>query len=87
MLGAAAEELEATARYYDAIEPGLGLRFVHQIEAAIARLRENPKAYLVAFARFRRCRVQVFPFNLFYVIREQEILLLAIAHAKRKPGY
>ncbi len=86
-LSAAQAELDEAAAFYEGEESALGFRLLSEIEAAVSRITENPQAWPVAFDCVRRCRVFVFPFLLFFVVRDTEILILAVAHAKRKPGY
>jgi hypothetical protein len=35
----------------------------------------------------RRCRARVFPYAVLYTIEADYILIVAIAHGKRRPGY
>ena len=35
----------------------------------------------------RRCLVRVFPYGVLYTIEPDFILIIAVAHAKREPGY
>ena len=35
----------------------------------------------------RKFVLQRFPFNIFYRTRENEIVIVAVAHQKRRPGY
>jgi hypothetical protein len=35
----------------------------------------------------RKFVLQRFPFNIFYLSRETEIVVVAVAHQKRRPGY
>jgi hypothetical protein len=36
---------------------------------------------------YRRHRVRRFPYLVFYAVAPEEIRVVAIAHAKRRPGY
>jgi hypothetical protein len=38
-------------------------------------------------APFRRCLVPKFPYSIIFSIEPEFILVVAVAHAKRKPGY
>ncbi len=43
--------------------------------------------YVVAEHDTRRLILPQFPFNIFYCVGTNEIVVVAIAHQKRKPGY
>jgi hypothetical protein len=41
----------------------------------------------MAEAGIRSKRLEAFPFSVLYSIEEEEIVVVAVAHDKRKPGY
>jgi plasmid stabilization system protein ParE len=78
------EDQLAAALWYDEQQPGLGDDFLDESEAVINALADNALLYSVRFAdvrcvRLRRCK----RYGVFYLIREPEILLLAIHHGSR----
>jgi toxin ParE1/3/4 len=80
-------EFLAAVEYYEETQLGLGRRF----RAAVARVLEGmetmPFRYRVLHAPFRRCLVPNFPYAIIFTIETDFILIVAVAHAKRKPGY
>jgi toxin ParE1/3/4 len=81
-----AELLEAIS-YYDAKVNGLGDRFLAEVRAATKYIERYPE---IAPVKDEGVRVKVllrFPYSLMYVIGENELLILAIAHHSRRPGY
>ncbi len=81
-------ELTEAVKRYEAEKPGLGKRFRRQFQAAVQRVRENPKAYAVAEERGTRyCPVHKFPFNIVYLELDNRICVIAVAHQKRRPEY
>jgi toxin ParE1/3/4 len=83
---ARAEFLGAIA-YYEECRAGLGRRFREAVEVAINKACETPLSYRVLRAPFRRCLVQKFPYSIIFSIEQDHVLIVAVAHAKRKPGY
>nr|VFK30729.1 MAG: ParE toxin of type II toxin-antitoxin system, parDE [Candidatus Kentron sp. MB]VFK34275.1 MAG: ParE toxin of type II toxin-antitoxin system, parDE [Candidatus Kentron sp. MB]VFK76630.1 MAG: ParE toxin of type II toxin-antitoxin system, parDE [Candidatus Kentron sp. MB] len=83
---ARAEFLEAI-KYYEACQPGLGQRFRLAVEAELDRIREMPFQFRVLHAPFRRCLVRKFPYAIIFSIEPKFILVIAVAHTQRKPGY
>jgi plasmid stabilization system protein ParE len=84
---AALEEYEESALYYVAISPLVARRFVDEIEAAIRQMRQHPKACAVIEDDIRRRLVKRFPFGIYYCLEEDHILIVAVMHLSRIPGY
>ena len=80
-------ELEETARYYDEREAGLGIRFLDNVEEAITRILEAPTRRRIIEEDIRRCLTHVFPHGILYIIEGDHILILAVMHCSREPGY
>ena len=73
--------------YYEAIEAGLGKRFWESIEAAVGLAISLPLAGSPHKHGTRRVFAQKLPFSIVYMVEEHEIIILAVTHFKRKPGY
>jgi len=80
-------ELVEQVRYYEEASPGLGVRFGYEIEIAVGRAGQIPMLGSTYKYGTRRVFPKKFPFSVIYVIREQEVVILAIAHFRRKPAY
>lgn len=80
-------ELQDAAEYYEARQAGLGARFLDMVDEALERIARDPFAWSPTDEDVRRCLVRVFPFGILYTIEPEFILILAIAHLARKPGY
>ena len=84
----AEKELRESAEFYSNKRKGLDLEFLEEIEAALGRIRNNPKAVTqLSNSEYRRCVVNRFPYTIFFRESDQYIYVAAIAHQKRKPGY
>ena len=79
-------EFAAQVDYYEEREPGLGQRFYHEVIAALKWIVENPAVPRLR-RNYRRLNLRVFPFYVAYVVENDLIWVLAIAHGHRKPGY
>jgi plasmid stabilization system protein ParE len=86
-LEAAQKELEEAVAYYDARRQDLGDEFATEVERAASRLVARPTSWALLSPRARGCRTRRFPYQLVYQIREQEILIVAVMHQRRRPGY
>lgn len=82
-------ELEAAVDWYDDRRPGLGLEFELEIDAAMDRIEELPRAWphWPGDDDFRVVRVHRFPYHLPYHIDGDRAVVMAIAHDKRRRGY
>lgn len=89
VLPEAEEELAATARWYEDRQAGLGARLVLAVDAALERVTELPLSFPPwrPPLPYRKCLVARFPYVVFFRVEPDEIVVVAIAHARREPGY
>lgn len=80
-------ELEEEVKYFNEQQGGLGYEFAKEIAGTITRILEYPEAWTKLSKRTRRCRTKRFPYGVIYQIRANKILIVAIAHLRRKPFY
>jgi len=83
----ARQEFLVAALWYESKEVGLGKRFRNEIAYVIDRIAENPWLRQERDGGYRRINCPIFPYYIPYIIRGEKIILLAIAHGHRKPGY
>jgi plasmid stabilization system protein ParE len=83
---ATAEMFEA-ANFYEDQHHNLGRRFARAVEEAVARVRANPVLYPLVEADVRRCLVKTFPFSILFRLKRNKVLIMAVMHTSRKPGY
>ena len=82
-------EIDHEVDYYESRQPGLGAELEEELEAVFATILRFPEAAPQWKSRVDR-RVAVldrFPFTLPYQIVGDEIVVLALAHTSRRPGY
>jgi toxin ParE1/3/4 len=63
------------------------LDFGDELKAALTRVRESPQASSPYLHGTRRILLDRFPFFVVFRERLQDIQIVAVAHAKRRPGY
>jgi plasmid stabilization system protein ParE len=83
----ALEEYNDAGYYYAAKEPGLDLRFIVAVESAIEKILEDPRRFRRFDEDVRRCLARVFPYAILYTIENDFVLIVAVAHFSREPGY
>lgn len=75
------------AERYDSEGEGLGRAFLDAIRSTKKRIQRNPNLWSFRVAPVRSCRVQRFPYRLHYVEEHDRIIVVAVAHASRRPDY
>lgn len=83
----AEHEFVETVLWYESKEVGLGKRFRSEIAHVLDRIIEDPFLWREHSGGYRRVNCPVFPFYIPYFIRKKKIIVAAIAHGRRKPGY
>ena len=80
-------EYLAEVEYYSRVSADLGLRFVKEVESAIARARQFPEVWAPLPGNLRRIRPQHFPHSVVYEVMPGRVFIWAVAHGSRRPGY
>ena len=80
-------ELVAAAEFYDTNSPGLGLDFIAEVQRATRALATYPRVGRRFSKRLHRALVRRFPYGLLYRIESDEVLVVAVAHVRRRPRY
>ena len=86
---AASEELRAAVVWYETRRRGLGAEFFDAIVAALDLIESQPEVGNAAFkdSRTRRILVPRFPYQVVYRFGKKDLVIVAVAHLKRRPGY
>jgi plasmid stabilization system protein ParE len=84
---AARREFLGEVDYYNKEEPELGARFAAAVEEAMARALAFPFAGSPATKNTRRVFLKDFPFAVVYRPDADGIIIFALAHHSRRPGY
>jgi plasmid stabilization system protein ParE len=83
----ALDEYEEAARYYAERSPQLAERFISSVENAIDLILESPERWRTIDEDVRRCLTRVFPYGILYTIESDYVLIVAVMHCSRRPGY
>src|SRR5271165_223009 len=54
---------------------------------AVERIREAPQRWPIYFREFRKYILRQFPFSIVYREFSTEVVVFAVAHGRRRPGY
>ena len=80
-------EYLATLAWYFERSPAAALDFESEFQRPITAIAEAPERWPAYLSRCRRYVLRQFPFIIVYRILEDEVLVFAVAHGHRKPGY
>ena len=86
-LDAAREEFLEEVNYYEKCELGLGELFRLNVQEAVRGIGSFPNAYPLVGRNVRRCLVARFPHAVLYVQTGEGILIIAVMHTRKSPGY
>lgn len=80
-------EFAESVAYYEGKEPRLGWHFRNEVVDAVGWIQRNPDLPRLRLKGYRRRNLHAFPHYIAYVIREETIWIVAIAHAYRRPEF
>ena len=84
---ARAEMIEAQD-WYENESRGLGRHFRAAVEAAIERIRANPRQFPVIYKKVRRALLSRFPYALMFVVEaDNSLTVIACFHGSRDPAH
>ncbi|MSO77668.1 MAG: type II toxin-antitoxin system RelE/ParE family toxin [Alphaproteobacteria bacterium] len=82
---AAKSEFEDAAIWYDEQRLGLGEEFIFEIEQSLAGAATAPQRYPVVFGNIRRAVARRFPYSVYFRVRADALVVLAVFHGRRNP--
>ena len=80
-------EMSGAAAYYEAQQENLGKRFLTSVQDALNRIQITPLLYPVVELDVRRCVTKTFPFGILFRSLPEQIVVVAVMHLHRDPGY
>ena len=84
----AANELAADFRYYERDYPRRGRRFIDSVDVTLAQIDATPKRFPILYEPdIRSAKVSRFPYRVVYVVVDDVIDVIAVAHSKRRLVY
>ncbi|WP_293626182.1 type II toxin-antitoxin system RelE/ParE family toxin [Salinisphaera sp.] len=86
-LRAARAEAREQAAYYQEIEAGLDECFIDELDRILALLSAYPAIGQRIAEDVRRLDLTGFPHAVVYRLEQGRLLILAISHHRRRPGY
>jgi plasmid stabilization system protein ParE len=87
VLPEAEEELRAATLHYEAERAGLGRALLTEVRRSYKRISEFPLAARKERGEIRALSIARFPYRIYYRVGDIEIVIIAIGHNRRRPGF
>ena len=84
---AATLEMEAAARWYEEHVAGLGERFYAEFLTSRQFIQTNPELGSPFEHGTQKWNLRIFPYKIVYCNLPEVIVIIAVAHHSRRPGY
>jgi len=72
--------------WYESQRIGLGEDFLLTLEESYSKITRTPKIYQPIYKTVRSKLLRRFPYGLFFVLRGNEVIIIAVMHTRRKPS-
>jgi len=86
-LDEAVGDAEGAARWYAERSPTAAIRFSAEPDAAEAAIIDRPEAWPTVGDGNRHYLLRRFPFSVVYRLEPSRVIIVAVAHARRRPNY
>ena len=83
----AAQDLEDAAAWYEEQSGGLGQEFLDEVRRTLERVAEHPELYPSIHRNTRRALTHRFPFGVFFHLKDDSIVVVAVLHGSREPHH
>ncbi len=79
-------EFDAAIAWYERRQAGLGTEFAERVQAVLDRISATPELHATVYREVRKALVRQFPYSIYYRIRTDRVVVLAVFHNKRNPN-
>ena len=78
-------DAEDAAIWYEGKRPGLGLRFLDELDHVVKRIAASPFQFPEIHPAVRRGLLRRFPYSVYFSVREKQVEVIAVLHQHRHP--
>lgn len=71
-------DIEETAKWYETQRVDLGFEFINEVEKKGGIIEANPFQYEKVYKSLHRAVLERFPFNVFYIIEGESVIVVAV---------
>lgn len=81
----AEQDLKEAFSWYEDKRIGLGFEFLLQVDAGINFIKRSPELHPIEYQGTKKHLIKRFPYKIIYLVKEENIIVLAVLHGKRSP--
>lgn len=78
-------DVRTALEWYEQKSQGLGKEFLRCMDAVVCHISRSPKLFPEVYKNVRRALIRRFPFSVFYILAEEQIIVLAVLHVRKDP--
>ena len=78
-------DLDSSIEWYNLEKQGLGDVFASEISEMFEHIKANYRQFPKEYALMQKAVVKKFPYNVFFVVKEETIFILGIFNTNRNP--
>lgn len=82
----ARQEFDAAGDWYERERPGLGQAFLAEVERVLQCVVSSPDTFPEVLEGIRKAVIKRFPYCLYFRVRGETIVVLAVFHGARNPA-
>ncbi len=78
-------DIQDAYNWYEDRAEGLGAGFLISIDASFHSMLRNPLKHPVIYNTIRRALTRRFPYQILFLVKERQIIILSVFHVRRDP--
>ena len=79
-------EIKDSYDWYEGRLPGLGERFLADLDRCLSRIDTNPTLFRIVYRNLRQGNLTRFPFVVIFELGKDDIKIMAVFHTSRDPN-
>lgn len=80
-------DIQEAFEWYEAKRRGLGFELIEEIENGYDKICKNPQYYTSITKKFRRLKVNRFPYLIIYEIEKNSVIVNSVKHSRSKSKF
>lgn len=83
---AARTEFDEAVNWYGSKNVALASEFLEEIDQAVGAAASSPQRFPLVFGDVRRAVTRRFPYTIYFRVRSESLIVLAVFHGRRDPA-